>query len=52
MNLPVIDLASLPVLGTATGLYGSQAATVGAMDDRTIIIMVYVYDAGIGTATL
>ncbi|MFA6218514.1 MAG: hypothetical protein WC692_01920 [Erythrobacter sp.] len=51
MSLPAIDLASLPGLEAGTGLYGSQSAVACGMDDRLIIIMVYVYDANIGPST-
>lgn len=46
MNLPKIDLASLPGLETAQGLYGS-ATQLGAMyEDSVVAVMVYVYDNG------
>lgn len=44
MKLPNIDLASLPGLDTATGIFGSTAHTALAYDDRVVAIMVYVYD--------
>lgn len=45
MNIPKIDLSSLPGLETATGVFGSamQAASDGG-DDTVVAIMVYVYD--------
>lgn len=51
MNLPAIDLASLPGLGIQTGLFGSQADGSCGIDDRMIVILVYVYDANIGPST-
>ncbi len=42
MNLPKIDLGTLPELDVATGLFGSLP--VQASDDTIIAIMVYVYD--------
>lgn len=44
MNLPKIDLASLPGLDSAAGLFGSVVEAGPTYDDRIIIIMVYVYD--------
>ena len=44
MNLPKIDLSSLPGLESAVGLFGSVADLGPSYDDRIIIIMVYVYD--------
>lgn len=44
MNLPKIDLASLPGLESASGLFGSVVDAGPSYDDRIIIIMVYVYD--------
>lgn len=51
MNLPMIDLASLPALDIQTGLYGSQLDPSFGIDDRMIVILVYVYDANIGPST-
>ena len=39
-----IDLASLPGLETATGIFGSTAQAGATYDDRIVAIMVYVYD--------
>lgn len=44
MNTPKIDLASLPGLETATGIFGSAAEVGATYDDRVVAIMVYVYD--------
>ena len=45
MNLPSIDLASLPGLDTATGLFGSLSNLADATtDDRVIVLMVYIYE--------
>jgi len=43
MNLPKIDLSSLPDLQTLTGLFGSGSAQAGH-DDRIIILMTYLYE--------
>ena len=42
--MPKIDLASLPGLDTAQGMFGSVAEQAPTYDDRIIAIMVYVYD--------
>jgi len=46
MNVPKIDLSTLPGLDTATGVFGSamQVAADGG-DDTVVNIMVYVYDS-------
>ena len=44
MSLPQIDLESLPGLEMETGLFGSMAGTSAAIDDRVVVIMVYVYE--------
>ena len=44
MNTPKIDLASLPGLDTATGIFGSAAQTGATYNDGVVAIMVYVYD--------
>lgn len=46
MNLPKIDLSALPDLDTLTGVFGSIANPIRAMesDDTVVIIMVFVYD--------
>ena len=43
MNIPSIDLASLPGLETSVGLFGSLREMVG-YDDTIVDIMVYIYD--------
>ena len=47
MNLPMIDLASLPDLQTLTGVFGSlfDAAKGQGSDDRIIVLMTFLYDA-------
>ena len=46
MNLPKIDVASLPDLDTITGVFGSlaHAAHVQSSDDSLIVMMVFVYE--------
>lgn len=46
MNLPSIDLSSLPDLDTVTGLFGSLNDTSGAIyaDDTIIVLMVFLYE--------
>lgn len=44
MELPIIELASLPILDNATALFGSITAGKAETDDRIVAIMVYVYD--------
>ncbi|WP_427965731.1 hypothetical protein [Altererythrobacter sp.] len=44
MNLPQLDLASLPGLDIATGVFGSIAPGTGPYDDKIVAIMVYVYE--------
>ena len=44
MNLPKIDISSLPGIDQANGLFGSLVASGGSTDDTIIVIMVYVYD--------
>ena len=45
MEIPRIDLASLPDLADATGLFGSMSDMAQAFtDDRVVIIMVFVYE--------
>ena len=45
MELPKIDIASLPGLVTATGLFGSLSAGSGpSVDDRIVVIMVELYE--------
>lgn len=44
MNLPQIDIGALPGLDTFTGLFGSLAGSAPTVDDRVVVIMVYVYE--------
>jgi len=46
MNLPKIDLSSLPDLDTLTGLFGSLTHTtrVTESDDSIVILMTYLYE--------
>ena len=44
MNLPKIDLASLPGLETAQGLYGSATQLGANYEDSIVSVMVYIYD--------
>lgn len=44
MELPKIDIADLPALDTATGLFGSLSNAGAYSDDRIIILMVWLYD--------
>lgn len=45
MNLPRIDLATIPDLETMTGVFGSSKhALQASSDDTLIIIMVYLYN--------
>lgn len=44
MNLPKIDLASLPGLETAQGLFGSITQSNTSYGDEIVILMVYIYD--------
>lgn len=45
MNLPTLDLDSLPDLASATGIFGSLSDFASAtIDDRIVVIMVYVYE--------
>ena len=43
MNLPKIDLTSLPDLATLTGVFGSIRRAPGP-DDSIIILMTYVFE--------
>ncbi len=47
MNLPKIDISTLPDLETLTGVFGSLAYPfqAAASDDTLLILMVLVYDA-------
>ncbi len=46
MNLPKIDISALPDLDTLTGVFGSLAHPIQALqsDDTLLILMVFVYD--------
>lgn len=45
MNLPKIDLQELPDLDTVRGVFGSLSETATAsVDDRVVVVMVYVYE--------
>lgn len=45
MQLPKIDLASLPGLDTVQGLFGSLSDLANAsVDDRIVVLMVYIYE--------
>ena len=42
MQLPKIDISTLPDLGTMTGVYGSTAGR--GQDDSIIILMAYIFE--------
>ncbi|MBW8783753.1 MAG: hypothetical protein JF593_03800 [Novosphingobium sp.] len=46
MNLPKIDISTLPDLHTVTGLFGSLAHPMKAIasDDTIVILMTYIYE--------
>lgn len=45
MNLPKIDLSSLPEFEQLTGVFGSLSdLATAATDDRVVILMVYLYE--------
>ena len=44
MNLPQIDLASLPGIDAAVGIYGSATGPTLAYGDTIVAIMVYIYE--------
>ncbi|MEM1197575.1 MAG: hypothetical protein AAGH57_15840 [Pseudomonadota bacterium] len=44
MNIPKIDVSSLPGLEAGQGLFGSLAQNTAAYNDGVVSIMVYVYD--------
>ena len=47
MNLPKIDIASLPDLDTLTGIFGSLKhwdLALAASNDLIIVLMVYLYE--------
>ena len=46
MNLPKIDLSSLPDLDTLTGVFGSLLHTsrIASSDDTIVVLMSFVYE--------
>ncbi|MCB2058963.1 MAG: hypothetical protein R3E09_03785 [Novosphingobium sp.] len=50
MNLPKIDISSLPDLDTVTGLFGSllDIARVQSSDDTIVILMTFLYELNPG----
>jgi len=42
MNLPKIDISSMPDLDTPTGIYGSQLE--GKHDDAIVVLMTYLFE--------
>lgn len=46
MNLPNIDLSSLPDLDTLTGLFGTltDAARIQSSDDTIVILITFLYE--------
>lgn len=45
MNLPKIELDSLPELDAVQGLFGSLSDLASAsVDDRIVVLMVYLYE--------
>lgn len=46
MNLPKIDISTLPDLDTLTGVFGSVSSSLQAQssDDSIVVIMTFVYD--------
>ena len=44
MNLPNLDIAGLPGLDRATGLFGSLSDAAAHSDDRLIVLMVWFYE--------
>lgn len=47
MELPKIDLSTLPDLDTLTGLFGTIANASRGHDDTVVILATFVYDSGI-----
>ncbi|WP_185960170.1 hypothetical protein [Erythrobacter insulae] len=45
MKLPTLDIAAIPGLETAQGLYGSVSQIGAAYEESIVSIMVYVYDS-------
>lgn len=54
MNLPKIDLASLPDLDTLTGLFGTltDAARIQSSDDTIVILITFLYELNPGGGML
>lgn len=50
MNLPKIDLSSLPDLDSLTGLFGSllHATRITESDDSIIVLMTFLYELNPG----
>ncbi len=46
MNLPKIDLSSLPDLDTLTGVFGSiqNATRITELDDSIVVLMTFLYE--------
>ncbi len=44
MNLPNIDISSLPGLDAAMGVFGSASSQAASYGDTIVAIMVYVYE--------
>lgn len=44
MNLPAIDLASLPGIDVAMGIFGSVSAQSPTYGDGVVAIMIYIYE--------
>jgi hypothetical protein len=44
MNLPQIELDSIPGLDVATGVFGSISDASATYNDSVVVIMVYIYD--------
>jgi hypothetical protein len=45
MNLPQLDLAALPGLDNAVGVFGSAMGETATYSDSIVAIMVYIYEA-------
>ena len=52
MNLPEIDLNTIPGLDTATGIFGSVTQAAANFDDSVVAIMVIVYETTVPAAGL
>ena len=50
MKFPEIDLATIPGLESATGIYGSVASSAVNYEDSVVAIMVIVYEAAVPAA--